>query len=165
MKICQIVGYKNAGKTTVMQQLIQYFTSSGWKVGALKHHGHGGDPTIETATDSYRHFAAGAELSAVQGEATTHLILPNRQLSDLVALYQLIKTDILLIEGFKKANYPKIVLLRNRKEVSILHELSTIIAVGTWDNEVHTGEKPVFSVPQIESCIGRLAEIITNKGC
>lgn len=167
MKICQIVGYKNAGKTSTMQQLIQYLTSKGWKVGAFKHHGHGGEPAIEKTTDSYQHFAAGAKLSTVQGETTTHLILPNQRLSDLIKLYRFMETDLLLIEGFKQADYPKVVLLRNQKDVSLLHELSTIIAVGTWDNEVKVGNQnhSVFPVANIESYVGRLADIIINEGC
>lgn len=41
-RIFQVVGYKNAGKTTLMEQLIAVLRNEGMVVSCLKHHGHGG---------------------------------------------------------------------------------------------------------------------------
>lgn len=67
-KILQIVGYQNSGKTTLMEQLIKQATMEGLRVGAIKHHGHGGVPMIETSKDSSRHELAGAVVTAVEGQ-------------------------------------------------------------------------------------------------
>lgn len=166
MKICQIVGHKNTGKTTVMSQLIRHLTKYGWKVGTLKHHGHGGDPAVMQNTDTYQHFASGASLSAVQGETSTEILLPNIPVAEMMELYQLVHIDILLVEGFKQAVFPKIVLVKNEEDVSLLHRLSTIIAVGTWNKGIVADvDYPVFSVPKIETHLGMLADIIVNEGC
>ncbi|MEN1970342.1 molybdopterin-guanine dinucleotide biosynthesis protein B [Lentibacillus sp. N15] len=165
MKICQIVGYKNTGKTTVMGQLIQHLTKQGFKVGALKHHGHGGEPAMATSTDSYRHFTAGASISAVEGAANTELILPNIELNEMVRLYASIGIDILLMEGFKHKNFPKIVLVKNKEDVSLVRNLSAVIAVGSWNKDVLAdADYPVFLIPNIETQLDMLAKII-NEGC
>lgn len=72
-KILQIVGYQNSGKTTLMEQLIKQATMEGLRVGTIKHHGHGGVPTIETSKDSSRHEQAGAVVTAVEGAGTLRM--------------------------------------------------------------------------------------------
>ncbi|WP_188455284.1 molybdopterin-guanine dinucleotide biosynthesis protein B [Virgibacillus oceani] len=163
MKICQIVGYKNSGKTTVMKEVIRYFSSRGYKIGSLKHHGHGGEPELMKDTDSYQHFAAGTMASGVQGEHVSQLILNNTEFETLISIYKMLPIDILFIEGYKKADYPKIVLLKNEEELSLLDELSNIIAVGSWDEQIlRNVSHPAFSIANIGSYLPQLADYITE---
>ncbi|QQK74745.1 molybdopterin-guanine dinucleotide biosynthesis protein MobB [Salicibibacter cibarius] len=41
-RVLQVVGYKNSGKTTLMEELVKAFSAREMHVAALKHHGHGG---------------------------------------------------------------------------------------------------------------------------
>ena len=46
--ILQIVGFKNSGKTTLMQHTIQFLKSYGYTIATIKHHGHiGEDITLQ----------------------------------------------------------------------------------------------------------------------
>ncbi|MFD1360188.1 molybdopterin-guanine dinucleotide biosynthesis protein B [Lentibacillus salinarum] len=162
MQICQIVGHKNAGKTTVMNQLIRHYSDERIRVGSLKHHGHGGEPDMTDGTDSQQHLESGSLMSGVQGEGMTQLTMTMPfELDDLIQLYQMFTLDILLMEGFKQATYPKIVLLKNEEDLSLLHEVSTIIAVGTWDmNLLENPEYPVFHMNNLQKDIHTIASYI-----
>ncbi|MGP4106655.1 molybdopterin-guanine dinucleotide biosynthesis protein B [Virgibacillus sp. L01] len=162
MKICQIVGYKNSGKTTVMNSLIRYFSSSEMKVGTLKHHGHGGEPEVVDNTDSTTHIESGSLVSGVQGENTTQLTFEVKMnLDKLIQLYSNLPIDLLLIEGYKNASYPKIVLVKNEQDFSHLSDLSNIIAIGTWDEKLLNNNKfPTFNINNLDANIEQLAEYV-----
>ncbi|MBT2215390.1 molybdopterin-guanine dinucleotide biosynthesis protein B [Virgibacillus dakarensis] len=166
MQTCQIVGYKNSGKTTVMKYLIAYFSKKGLKVGSLKHHGHGGEPALIKNTDNYQHFAAGASVSLVQGETNSQIILPNLDLTELIRLFTLLQINLLFVEGFKKADFPKIVLLKCEEDKSLLNELSSIIAVGSWNEGLLKGVNyPAFPITNMEAHVIKLADYILDGRC
>ena len=133
-KILQIVGYQNSGKTTLMEQLITQATTEGFRVGTIKHHGHGGIPMIESSKDSVRHEKAGASVTAVEGEGTLRMSIhqSNWQLADILAIYETFNMDMILIEGYKNEDYPKVVLLRQAEDESLLQKVSNIICVLYW---------------------------------
>ncbi|MFE3573181.1 molybdopterin-guanine dinucleotide biosynthesis protein B [Lysinibacillus sp. NPDC059133] len=133
-KILQIVGYQNSGKTTLMEQLITQATTDGFRVGTIKHHGHGGIPMIESSKDSVRHEKAGASVTAVEGEGTLRMSIhqSNWQLADILAIYETFNMDIILIEGYKNEDYPKVVLLRKAEDESLLQKVSNIVCVLYW---------------------------------
>ncbi|GGJ95511.1 molybdopterin-guanine dinucleotide biosynthesis protein MobB [Lentibacillus kapialis] len=162
MQICQIAGYKNTGKTTLMNQLIHYFSAQNLKVASLKHHGHGGEPDKVRGSDSSKHLESGSLMSGVQGEEQTQLTLQMPfELETLVNLYEKFPLDLLLIEGYKKAHYRKIVLIKNEAEVSLLREISNIIAIGTWDMKwLENQEYPVFDMNHLHKDISALADYI-----
>lgn len=59
MKIYGVTGWKNNGKTGLMERLVAEFTARGLTVSTLKHAHHSTD-VDQPGTDSYRHRAAGA---------------------------------------------------------------------------------------------------------
>ncbi|RIM42263.1 molybdopterin-guanine dinucleotide biosynthesis protein B, partial [Staphylococcus cohnii] len=74
--ILQIVGYKNAGKTTLMSHTIQFLKSHLLTVATVKHHGFNqlvnqeADITLQNdQVDHMKHFNAGADQSIVQGKS------------------------------------------------------------------------------------------------
>jgi len=133
-KILQIVGYQNSGKTSLMEQLITQAATEGFRVGTIKHHGHGGIPMIESSKDSVRHEKAGASVTAVEGEGTLRMSIhqSNWQLADILAIYETFNMDMILIEGYKNEDYPKVVLLRQAEDESLLQKVSNIICVLYW---------------------------------
>ncbi|WP_161493897.1 molybdopterin-guanine dinucleotide biosynthesis protein B [Virgibacillus necropolis] len=164
LNIVQVVGYKNSGKTTLMKQLIQYFSETKVKVGTLKHHGHGGDVNLPKGTDSASQFEAGSLISGVQGESITQLTFHNLEIDELIKMYTMLPIDLLLVEGYKRADYPKIVLVKNREDLSLLDELSNIIAVGTLDSALMIDiGYPTFDLNNLDQNITKLASYITDK--
>ncbi|WP_010529921.1 molybdopterin-guanine dinucleotide biosynthesis protein B [Lentibacillus jeotgali] len=158
MQICQITGFKNSGKTTLMSQLIRYFSEEGLKVGSLKHHGHGGEPDMAEGTDSEKHFKSGSVISGVQGGGLTQLTLHRPfEIEELIQFYGRFKLDLLLVEGYKQADYPKIVLIKNKAELSLLQEVSNIIAVVTCDVHLENPGYPAFDMNDLHNDITALA--------
>lgn len=132
MEIIQIAGYKNSGKTTLAMILIEHLEQSGLRVSSLKHHGHGGAPHGMENTDSEKHRSSGALFAGVLGAGIFQLATKEPwSFSCLIAIYELLETEVLVVEGFKKEPYPKIVTIRNEEDLKLLDELSNIQAVWT----------------------------------
>lgn len=132
-KIFQVVGYKNSGKTTLMEALVRELSERSVKVGTLKHHGHKGNPPDVEAhlRDHHRHFGQGAYVSAVEGNGEFHVQMkmeaPN--LHQILSLYQMFPLDLILIEGYKHAPFPKVVLLRSKEDEPLLQTVENICCV------------------------------------
>lgn len=153
----QVVGYRNSGKTTVMQALIHYFTNQSLAVGTIKHHGHGSELQFPVATDSGKHYAAGAMVSAVHGEHELQLFMNKHEtdtLEKLIKWYHSFPVDLILIEGHKLANYPKMVLLRNHSDYRLLEQLTNIHLVGSLDKDLLEGlPYETFSLNNVEEVL------------
>ncbi|XKE96299.1 molybdopterin-guanine dinucleotide biosynthesis protein B [Metaplanococcus flavidus] len=129
IKILQIVGFKNSGKTTLLTRFMETALKSNKQVSTIKHHGHGGDLDMpEHGTDSMRFFEKGAASSLAYGNGVVQLHLQTKQaeLQKFIRLSQLAEPDLILIEGFKKADFPKVVLVRNVDDWQELQKLSKI---------------------------------------
>ncbi|WP_397537170.1 molybdopterin-guanine dinucleotide biosynthesis protein B [Rummeliibacillus pycnus] len=147
--VLQIVGYQNSGKTTLMEKLIAKASEEGARVATIKHHGHGGAPETVYRKDSQRHERAGAVIAGVEGAGTLCLNIQQAswQLEELVELYQLFHPDMILVEGYKKADYPKVVLIRDKEDVAYLQKLTNIICVLYWqDVDLSTFTCPAFPI-------------------
>lgn len=110
MKIIGIVGWKNNGKTTLIEGLVTHFAAMGLSVSTIKHAHHDFD-IDHPGKDSYRHRQAGAEQVIVASKARWALVHELRgaeepSLEELLA--QLKPVDLVIVEGFKQHNHPKI---------------------------------------------------------
>lgn len=152
MKIVQIVGYKNSGKTTFAQHFIRKLIKEGYRTASFKHHGHGGEPLGLKETDSYKHLEAGALIAGVEGGGMFQLKKFNGwNVEELIEIYRLFEIDVLVMEGFKQVNYPKIVLIKNKEELSLLKQLTNIIAVvSAVSMEESSISFPLFSYDHVE---------------
>ncbi|EJR68245.1 molybdopterin-guanine dinucleotide biosynthesis protein B [Bacillus cereus VD115] len=131
--ILQIVGYQNSGKTTLVEKVVHALAESEMKVATIKHHGHGGFPTV-AQKDSERHRKAGAVVSSVEGAGLLSLssLREEWSLQEIIRLYEFFEVDTILIEGYKKENYPKVVLLRSAEDIELVHKVENVIAIITW---------------------------------
>ncbi|MFC7442009.1 molybdopterin-guanine dinucleotide biosynthesis protein B [Laceyella putida] len=128
--ILQVVGYKNSGKTTLLCQLIHYAAKRGIRVGTVKHDGH--DYEIDhRGTDTWRHRTAGAEVVAITSRTQTTL-MKREPMSLPRIISHMTEMDLILVEGFKQAPFPKVVCLRREQDASLLDSLSHVIAIVTW---------------------------------
>ncbi|OWJ80167.1 formate dehydrogenase accessory sulfurtransferase FdhD [Haematobacter genomosp. 1] len=110
MRVFGITGWKNSGKTGLMERLVTEFTRVGYRVSTLKHAHHDAD-VDEPGRDSYRHRAAGAEevlLSTSQRWALMHELRGAAEPSLADHLARLAPVDIVLVEGWKRDAHPKI---------------------------------------------------------
>ncbi len=110
MKVYGVVGYKNAGKTGLMERLVTEITGRGFTVSTLKHAHHTFD-VDHPGKDSYRHRHAGAHQVLLSSRARWALMTELRD-NDEVPLAQLLRqldpVDLILVEGYKRDDHPKV---------------------------------------------------------
>lgn len=145
--VFQVVGYQNSGKTTLSEALIKILKGIGLSVASIKHHGHGGKPDLLEEKDSARHLASGSEAVLVEGSGRLliHSEKDEWPLDVQLNILSAFKPGLILIEGHKYAAYPKIVLLRNREDEQLLHDLENIIAIAYWQNKPES-DYPAFPI-------------------
>ena len=134
VKVLQVVGFKNSGKTTLTRNLLKLAISREISVSTIKHHGHGGSLELPAAeTDSMRLFEEGADCSIAYGGGVVQLHQRKQEatLDELIVLASAGKPDLILVEGFKEADYEKIVLLRSAEDWLELQKLRHIVLAVT----------------------------------
>ncbi|WP_100397880.1 molybdopterin-guanine dinucleotide biosynthesis protein B [Bacillus sp. FJAT-44742] len=133
--VLQIVGYQNSGKTTLVEKLIEAASADGMEIATIKHHGHGGKPDTEiTSKDSRRHRLAGASFTVVEGQGVLQMegVRSKWSLENLIELYQYFQPDVILVEGYKAEDYPKVVLLRDSEDLSLLEKVTNVLCAVVW---------------------------------
>lgn len=104
--IFAVCGYKNSGKTTLIEKLIPCLTSKGYKVAVIKHDGHDFESDVP-GTDSYRHQKAGAFGTAVFSNNRILVTREYKEPDETILFHAFPDADIILIEGLKSSSYPK----------------------------------------------------------
>ncbi|MBF0340647.1 MAG: molybdopterin-guanine dinucleotide biosynthesis protein B [Magnetococcales bacterium] len=135
------VAPSGSGKTTLMEQVIAHLAGSGLKVGAIKHGHHPADPDIP-GKDTHRFRQAGAVSVLFACPQRWFMIqdlegIPEPTLEEQIR--RLAGHDIILVEGYKEEDHPKIVILRRGAGEHDLHrQLSQVVAVATDDPAMET---------------------------
>jgi len=159
MKIFGVTGWKNSGKTGLMERLITEFTTRGLTVSSIKHAHHSFD-IDHPGRDSYRHRDAGARqvlLASRNRWALMHELRDEDEPSLGDLLKQITPVDLVLIEGYKRDRHPKIEA--HRKETGqplIAPEEETIVAVAS-DTSVAI-DRPVLDLNDTESIADFIAQ-------
>ena len=109
-KIIGVAGFKNAGKTTLVEKLVRQLTAQGYRVSTVKHAHHSFDIDHE-GCDSFRHRRAGAGEVAVVSRSRWAIINelrdePEPMLADI--LEKLTPCDLVIVEGYKRDAHDKI---------------------------------------------------------
>lgn len=162
--IFQIVGYHSSGKTTFLTQLITLLNDEGLRVVAIKHHGHGGKPEVVEDKDSTRYLLSGVAATIVEGDGRL-LLQAERKLWTLEEKIQLLcffEPDVILIEGFKKENYPKVLFIREERDVDLLTKLSNIKAVVFWDKKIANHVIGQANIPYFHISDDKAAKWVIN---
>ena len=129
--VVSIVGRSNSGKTTLVEELLQELKSRGYRVATVKHAPHGIN-LDDTGKDSSRHIQAGSEATAVCSRDRVMVIKPATPSITLDEVVRFIGEDydIILAEGFKQDNAPKIEV--HRREIGPpLSAVKKLIAIAT----------------------------------
>ncbi|WP_299979154.1 molybdopterin-guanine dinucleotide biosynthesis protein B [Desulfobacula sp.] len=147
-KIITIVGKSNSGKTTLLEKLIPLLTQRGYKTGSVKH-AHDGFEMDKEGKDSWRHRKAGARATLVITQNKVAMIKDdNHGYIEKMRSY-LSDMDIILAEGFKKQNLPKIEVFRTQSvhKEPLCMEDENLIAFVT-DSDYHP-DVPLFGLEEI----------------
>ena len=122
-RIFAISGVKNSGKTTLICKLLEIFKEKGLKVAVLKHDGHDFEPDVP-GTDTYRQLQAGAA-----GKYMLVKQQPQISESELVEFFP--EADLILLEGFKYSDYPKIEIIRKGNSMMSVCNPKRLMAIAT----------------------------------
>jgi len=137
MKIFGIVGRSGNGKTTLLEKLIPAITKQGLSVSTIKHTHHKFD-LDKPGKDSYRHRDAGASevmLASSHRWALLHELRDEDEPEVEDLLERMSSVDLVLVEGFKHHNHPKIEVYRPSHERDALwQEDDTILAIASDEN-------------------------------
>lgn len=120
--IVSIVSKKRSGKTTLLEKLIPELSNRGYRVGTVKHDTHGFNIDHE-GKDTYRHKACGAEAVLISSPWKLSFIKDSKEdlaLTELVSMY-MNDLDIVLTEGYKRANMPQVEVFRSAAHATPLH--------------------------------------------
>jgi len=129
--IVSVIGKSKSGKTTLIEKLVQELKSRGYRVATIKHIPQGVN-FDEPSKDSWRHIQAGSEATILASPDKTWLVKPATQSATLDEIARLLGEDydIILTEGFKQGNAPKIEV--HRKDAGPpLEDIKKLIAIVT----------------------------------
>lgn len=156
-----VVGWKNNGKTTLVERLVAYFVGRGLRVSTVKHAHHSVD-IDQPGKDTWRHREAGAGEVVLATERRWAIIHELREvgepsLDELLA--HMSPADLVIVEGFKRFPHPKIEAHRRDRGTPLLaREDPSIIAVAS-DEPFADLRIPVLGLDDIPG----VAELIARR--
>jgi molybdopterin-guanine dinucleotide biosynthesis protein B len=155
--VISIVGRSEAGKTTLLEQLIGELKCRGYRIGAVKHEPYGFE-LDQPGKDSWRLAQAGSDAIILSSPQRLAIISQVERDATLEELSHLLDEDfdLILAEGFRGDDAPKIEV--HRKELGGLlcspEELFAIV----------TDEPLDFAIPQYSSDnISELTDAIEER--
>ena len=134
MKIIQVTGRSNTGKTTFIKNLIPELNKKG-KVAVIKHLGDH-NYLLDEGKDTTGFFLAGAAISAGIDADKAVIALRNNSLDTMLGLLKGLGMDFAIIEGFKQRSFKKIVIGDLQVEGCILKNPTTdevVASIGRFD--------------------------------
>ncbi len=167
MKVYGIIGWKNAGKTTLMERLVAEIAGRGLVVSTIKHTHHGVD-LDQPGKDSFRHRAAGAQEVVLASAARWALMVENRAGEPPLAaiLARMAPADLVLVEGYKRDGHAKIEVHRAATDRPLMAGADpTVRAVATDVERAALGlPDPRFPVFALDDAPGVATFILAATG-
>jgi molybdopterin-guanine dinucleotide biosynthesis protein B len=154
LKVVGVVGLQDSGKTALVEDMTRIWTGEGLNVAVIKHDGHAdaeSDDWEKPGSDTVRAVQAGALYAMVTGGGQTLLrskkdpiysnpfALIRRLVAQAVMDGQ--PLDVVIVEGFKSSDIPKVAVLSASHHVEWLRtaqlpNLFGVICPSTWARDL-----------------------------
>ncbi len=147
MRLYGVVGWKNAGKTGLMERLVAEISGRGLRVSTVKHAHHRID-VDQPGTDSHRHRQAGATevlLASATRFALMHELRDEGEPALETLLARLAPVDLVLVEGYKRAAHPKVEAHRAETGKGLIAENDASVRAVASDVALDL-DRPVFAL-------------------
>ncbi|GGE48516.1 molybdopterin-guanine dinucleotide biosynthesis protein B [Actibacterium pelagium] len=153
MRIYGVTGWKNSGKTGLVERLVSEISGRGFTVSTIKH-AHHATEIDHPGRDSYRHREAGAREVLVASPVRWALMhelrdQPEPPIEEL--LQKLSPVDLILVEGYKREAHPKVEAHRSETGRGLLATTNETIKAIASDSAVEADGLPVFDLDDTAS--------------
>ena len=156
-QILSVVGRSQSGKTTLIEKLIPELKNRGFRIGTIKHAHHGFD-IDKSGKDSWRHRHAGADVVVVASPGRIAMVRneDRESLDDLKNYFE--GTDLIITEGYKTQDKPKIEVMRAARHTELVCEGDRNLIAIVTDHNLNPSV-PKFGLDDIKE----LADLIQQK--
>lgn len=162
--ILAVSGVKNSGKTTLITKLLPELKKCGLQVAVIKHDGHDFEADVP-GTDSWKYAQAGADgtcvFSAKKYMVVKYASAPS--VEELIGAFP--EEDMILLEGFKYSEYPKIEVVRKGNSSESVCDPKYLLGIVTdltkeeLDVNGEMPDIPLFGLEETE----RLVDYLLSK--
>lgn len=149
--------FSGTGKTTLLEKLILELKRQGCRIAVIKHDAHRFEIDKE-GKDSWRFAKAGADMTLISSAEKT-AIIEQRERTFEQNLSMIHDVDLILVEGYKQENIPKIGICRKATGKGLPHPMEQYIAVVTDDETINSEQIPIFGLEDVQ----RIAEFVMSK--
>ncbi len=127
--VISFAGYSNTGKTTYIEKLVAKLKAWDIRIGVIKHDSHGFE-IDHKGKDTWRFSQAGAEMVAiVSNEKFAVIEQRGCSLDDALKVFH--DVDVIITEGYKFCEYPKIAVYRGASGNELAGPPDEFIAIVT----------------------------------
>ena len=154
-----IMGWSGSGKTTLIEKLIPILRARGLRVGVLKHDDHHFDMDRE-GKDTWRFGQAGAAVVAISSPDCA-AVLEYRRLELTDMLNRIRDVDLILVEGYKASDLPRIEVHRKANDKPLYENPANLLALVT-DAPIMTAA-PVFGLEDTTGLAEMIIRVTSNK--
>jgi len=167
LRVISVVSARSdSGKTTVIEHLVAELRKRGYRVATIKHIPKANFTVDKEGSDTWKHARAGASVVVgLSPNEAAFIVKTDEELSVAEVLEKLRSFgsfDFVLIEGFRKESYPKIVAASSEEDARSLIDQTTIAVSGVLagsDEGVELGVPVIDATTQVE----KLADLLESE--
>lgn len=155
-----VAAQSGSGKTTLLEKVVGRLKADGIRLAVIKHDAHQFD-IDKPGKDTWRMAKAGADIVAISSPAKLAVIEKvetEKSLDDLIAMIS--DVDLILTEGFKQGNKPKIEVFRSEVCKELICPPNELLAVASdiqWDIGV-----PCYRIDDVEGIVTAVKQYIAD---
>lgn len=152
-----VSGVKNSGKTSLILGLIKEWETEYKRIGVIKHDGH--DFVIDReGTDTSRFIKAGVLQVSIFSSVKSATIRSQSDTSLESMIDKMGDMDIIIIEGMKNSNYPKVEVIRKEISEQLVCNKDTLIAVASDSDIKKISTVPLYDLNAYKEIAKRVME-------
>jgi molybdopterin-guanine dinucleotide biosynthesis protein B len=147
--VVSFAGTSGSGKTTLTEQVVSILVRRGFKISVIKHDAHGFEIDHE-GKDTWRYKQAGASRVLISGP-DRHAVISDGEadLDELIHKASGSGIDLVVIEGYKSSDKPKIEVFREsngKKPVCLGHKSLLAVVTDSPECEKLKGVETVLDI-------------------
>ena len=160
--IVSVVGKSGAGKTTFLEELIREIKRRGYRLAVVKHDTHGFE-IDRPGKDTWRMAQAGSDVVVISSPEKMAMIKKTGRDLPLDEIAQFIgdDVDLILSEGYKREDKPKIEVSRSEVSRELLCTADELLALAT--DQAFDMDVPQFALDDIVGLVDLLERQVLGR--